>query len=276
MTRFESLIALGSTCSLLAGCISGDVAIFLPVTTDAYQLPQNRIPQDLIEERTLTAADGVRLAALAAWQREPSLHPSVLFLHGQGGNLDDCWAQVMTLWEHGFNVYAVDYRGYGKSNGKPSEAGLYLDAAAAYADLINSGRIDTRRLLLWGFSLGTGVASELATHAMAQALALESPFTSMTAMVERSGPYSLPADWFTHVRMDTLGRIDQIDMPLLVAHGTADQRIPLWMGEKVYAAAKDPKDIVRVEGATHGYALRQGARAIFASLSELAPSLATP
>ena len=254
---------------LASGCISDNFGIFIPATTDRYELPDNHIPAARLEEQTLATSDGEALAAILALQAAPAAAPTVVFLHGQGGNIDDAWAWVMRLWDRGYNVEIVDYRGYGKSTGEPTEAGLYLDADTLFADAAADARLDAARLVIWGYSLGTGVASHLAVGAPARALVLEAPFTSMTDMVEQSSPYSIPAAWYTDTELDTLGRVGDIAMPIVVAHGSADRRIPYWMGERVYAAAHDPKRFVRVEGAGHGGVLKRGGDAIIAAARDM-------
>ncbi len=263
---------LGVALLLAAGCLPRDLGVFMPITTDRYTFPENHIPTDLIEERALTAADGVTLAAVLALQPAPAARPTAVYLHGQSSNIDVAWPDVQRLWDAGYNVAVVDYRGYGKSQGEPSEEGLYLDASAAFALAAADPRLDPARLVIWGHSLGTAVASHLALEAPAALLVMMAPFTSMTEMVERSSPYGIPADWNTDAEFDTLSRIGSVSMPVVVAHGTDDRRVPTWMGEEVYAAAKDPKRLVLVSGAGHDDVLERGLTAIVAASAELVPS----
>ena len=271
LERVGAAILLAAA-SAASGCLSDGFGIFWPVATDAYELPDNHIPASLLEERTLRATDEVELASVWAWQPEPAAAPTAAFFHGQGGNIDDAWPWVMALWDRGYNVAVVDYRGFGKSRGEPSEAGLYDDAAVFFAAVAASPRLDPSRIVLWGHSLGSAVASYLALTAPARALVLEAPFTSIRDMVEGSSPYAVPADWFTRTSFDTLGRIGDIDLPLVVAHGTDDRRIPYWMGKKVYERAREPKRFVRVRGAGHSDVLRRAGDAILAAVAELAPA----
>ena len=257
---------------LALACVPRDFGVFSPIRTDRYTFPGNHVPVELIEERALTTADGVTLAAVLALQRAPGARPTALYLHGQASNIDVAWPDVQRLWDAGYNVAVVDYRGYGRSGGEPSEAGLYLDAQAALDLVVGDARLDASRIALWAHSLGTAVASHLALTAPAALLVLASPFTSMTDMVELSSPYGVPSDWHTDARFDTLSRIGAVAMPLVVVHGTDDRRVPLWMGEQVFAAANEPKRLVAVAGAGHDDVLERGLGAALAACAELVPA----
>jgi alpha-beta hydrolase superfamily lysophospholipase len=264
MSRLSLIVAL------VAGCANPELGIFLPTKTSAYALPGNRIPAALLREGVLESAGGERLAVVSARHGGGASPAVVALLHGQGGNIDDAWERVMRLWDLGFDVSVVDYRGFGKSSGSPSEAGLYLDAAALYASLI--AEAPDVPVVIWGHSLGTGVASHLGVDTPgACALVLESPFTSLTDMVERSSPLGVPADWVTDARFDTLGRIAELKLPLVIAHGTDDARVPFWMGETVYTHAPEPKRFVAAPGARHDDVLAHAGAAVAAALREIAP-----
>ena len=252
------------------GCLPPDFEIYLPQKTDHYRLPGNHIPTANLAEVTVASTGGVTVAGFLARQNTPSVTPSVLFLHGVGGNLDNVWDWPMRLWDRGYNVLIIDYRGFGRSTGSPSEQGLYDDAASALSFLMATPSIDNTRIVLWGFSLGSAVASELATIRPPTVLVLESPFTSMVDMVELSSPYSIPAAWVTDARFDTYARIGDISAPVVVAHGTDDHRVPYWMGEKVFGAAHDPKIFVCAQGAGHETVFKTAAAQIFAAISQMA------
>lgn len=264
-TRVASLaLVLG----WLQGCLGADAGVFYPVHASHYDLPGNDIPAASLQEHTITTEDGVQVVYVSALHGDA--RPLVALLHGQAGNIDDAWWRVMALWHLGFDVAVLDYRGFGKSSGSPSEVGLYRDAAAFAQALVADPAVDPDRLVIWGHSLGTGVASELAVGSGACALVLESPFTSLSDMIEHASPYSVEAGWVTDYRFDTLSRIGRVTMPVMVAHSTDDARIPIWMGEAVYAAAPEPKRFVRAVGARHDDVLaREGAR-LAATLGELA------
>ncbi len=250
--------------------------MYLPVKTDRYRFPGNHVPVALMEELALTTVDGVRVAAVLARQDTVSLSPTVLYLHGQDADIDDAWASVQRLWDRGYHVLALDYRGFGRSTGDPSEAGLYLDAEAAFAAVKGDARLAPGGVVIWGHSLGSGVASHLALTAPAAALVLEAPFTSMTDMVEWSSPYGVPADWLTDARFDTQGRIARAPMPVVVARGAEDRRVPAWMSDAVYEGAVEPKREVMVPSAGHDEVLAMGRDAILAALGEIAPEAVPP
>lgn len=256
---------------LLAGC---RIDVFLPVTTESYSLPGNEVPAGQLEEVTITSGDGTSLGAIWAFQAAPAAAPTALYFHGQGEQIDDSWERIQVIWKAGYNVLAIDYHGFGKSGGEPSEWGVYADADAALTFAAADARIDAARIVIWGFSLGTGVASELAATRGAAALVLEAPYTSMWDLVEWSSPYGVPGRWLTDAELDTLGRIDAIGEPLVVAYGTEDRRIPNWMSRDVFDRAVEPKRLVDVIGATHGEVGPQGIDRIVAGLREMAPGAA--
>jgi fermentation-respiration switch protein FrsA (DUF1100 family) len=259
---------------LVAGCVRTDDLIFLAPKTDRYRFPGNEVPALQLQQRTLTSEDGVRLAAVLALQNAPGAAPTVVYLHGQGANIDSAWADVQRLWHAGFNVFVVDYRGFGMSEGEPSEQGLYRDGRAAFAAASADGSLDPQRIVIWGFSMGTGVASALALHAPGVLLVLEAPFTSMTDMVGNSSPYAIPGDWFTSLRFDTLDRIADVPLPVLVLRGGDDRRIPSWMPEAVFERARDPKRLLDVPGAGHGEILQRATSDVVMAIRVLVPGAA--
>lgn len=263
-------------CSLLwiQACGFSDLGIFLPIRTDTYELPNNHIPRSQISEHRFDSTQRSHLVALWVTQTEPTA-ATILYLHGQGGHIDYYWDWVMRLWDLGYNIFIVDYRGYGKSSGKPDEQGLYDDADAALHYLEQSLQVPRDAIVTWGYSLGTGVASHLAAKTPTGAVVLEAPYTSMTRLVQGSAPYSVPADWLTSTEFNTISRVADIQAPIVIVHGTADRRIPYWMGRRVYNKAHEPKRFVSVSGAGHQEAFLHGSEETFGALQELAPN-ATP
>lgn len=268
MRRLPLLLVLG-----VSGCVDADrLFVFLPISVEEYELPNNRVPEELIEEVELTSRDGTKIFALFADRPEEA--PTVLFLHGQASNIDEAWHRVMALWDEGWRVLAVDYRGYGKSEGTPSEAGLYDDAQAAFDHLLNERGVAPGRVVIVGFSMGTGVASNLALDANAAALVLAAPFTSMREMVEGSAPGGVPHGWVSEVQMDTLAKIPRVRMPVIVAHGTDDDRIPFRFGEEVFRAALPPKRFLPFSGLSHDGLLLEAAPAIADAVRQIVPNAA--
>lgn len=234
----------------LASCELENTLLFRTDRTDRYELPENRIPEMLLEEVDIVTGDGVRIAAIHARQENDVEAPTALVFHGQGGNIDGFWDRVMRLWDEGLNVLIIDYRGYGKSEGEPSELGLYEDGRSAFQWLLDSG-VERERVWLWGISLGTAVASQVAVEQPAALLVLDAPFTSMEDMVGDASPFDLPRDWVIQSEWDTLSRMPRVLAPTVVAHGTGDGIVPFRQGQRVFEAAPTPKRLVAVEGAGH-------------------------
>ncbi len=178
---------------------------------------------------------------------------TVLWMHGNAGNIADRLDQALAMKRAlGVSSFLFDFRGYGKSEGRPTEAGLYRDAAAAWEWLVAGKGVDPRGIILYGHSLGTPVAVDLALGEGkgSGALVLESPFTSAADMA-RMMYFGLPVGLLMSVRLDTIGRVDRVAMPLLVIHGVVDGTIPFAMGKKVFDAAPEPKTFLPVPRGDH-------------------------
>jgi hypothetical protein len=193
----------------------------------------------------LTARDGIRLNAW--WFPETGSHWATLFLHGNAGNVTHRVDHAQAINGAGSAVLVLDYRGYGKSKGRPSESGLYLDADAAYHALIHLGyRPD--QIIIHGESLGTALAVELASRRPCAALILESPLASLSEMAGALVPILGPL--LVH-GFNTKRIVGRVHAPLLIMHGDADEVVPFSQGQAVFAAANPPKYFWRVPGAHH-------------------------
>ena len=203
----------------------------------------------VIENVTLHTADGETLQAWWLPQPDPAA-PLLLFLHGNAGTRADRLHNLLGLWAAGFQVLIPDYRGYGGSSGRPSEAGLALDADAALAWLRehNDGN---QGVIVFGRSLGGAVAAGLAARAPVRGLIIESTFTSATEMAARMLP--IPGiGRVLRARYDTLAALRTYRGPLRIIHGTADSLIPHSMGERLFAAAASTnKRMHSVPGGDH-------------------------
>jgi hypothetical protein len=201
------------------------------------------------EDAWFAAADRVKLHG---WY-VPHEHPRaiVLFCHGNAGNLSD-WAGVLRILHDrvGVGVMIFDYRGFGRSEGTPGEAGVLLDARAARAWLARRLAIEPGRIVLMGRSLGGAVAVDLAAAEGARGLVLESTFTSMPEVVRHLHPW-LPAGALMQTRLDSLAKIVRYHGPLLQSHGTADRLIPYRIGRRLFEAANPPKQFVAIPGGDH-------------------------
>ena len=180
---------------------------------------------------------------------------TLLWFHGNGGNISHR-VDDLTLLHHlaGVNVFIFDYRGYGKSQGKPSEKGVYRDSRAALSYLASREDTAGTEVVYFGRSLGAAVAVELALHQQPHGMILYSPFTSISDLGRDLYPYS-PIRFLAGNRFDSLSRVDQYRGPLLVIHGTADEIIPVDHGRRLYQAANHPKSLYEIPGAMHNDAL---------------------
>jgi uncharacterized protein len=204
-----------------------------------------------VEDVFFTTPDGNRVHAW--WAPPPGWTPAdgaVLYAHGKGGNLSSRGEKLLH-WQKALKtaVLIFDYPGYGKSEGHPSEAGCYAAGNAAYDWLLQKG-VRQQDVILYGGSLGGAIATELAVERPGRALVVVSTFTSFADMAERKFPY-FPGRWFVKTRMNTIDKIDKVRCPVFIAHGTADQLIPIAQGERLFAAAAEPKDFVPMEGVSH-------------------------
>jgi fermentation-respiration switch protein FrsA (DUF1100 family) len=204
----------------------------------------------------------------------PKRQAVVLFLHGNGGNVAT-WAEPVRelAVQHRLSVFLFDYRGYGKSEGAPTEAGLGDDAAAARAWLANRTGVSEESIVLFGRSLGGAVAVDAATSGPPpRGLVLVSTFTSAPKVAAHHMPW-LPAGLVMSQRFPSESRIKAYEQPLLIAHGDADRVIPFAQGEKLFeAAGSEDKQFVRLRGRDHNDPLSQGFHDAFdAFLSGLPP-----
>ncbi len=177
--------------------------------------------------------------------------PVMLYLHGARWNMTGSAARIPRWNKMGFSVLAIDYRGFGKSTARsPSEAGSYEDAEAAYAYMQKLA--PTSKHFIFGHSLGGAIATHLAgKYPTADGLILEGTFTNIRDMVKETKWGFLPVGFLVTQNFDSLTRIRDIKVPVLIAHGTSDDIVPFHMGEKLFAAATARKGFVRAEGGSH-------------------------
>lgn len=209
-------------------------------------------PDPAVQDVWLAAADGTRLHAwYLPGHRDAG---AVLLSHGNAGNVSGLGPMVAGLRRHlGRAVLAYDYPGFGRSGGAPTEAGCYAAGDAAYRWLTADRNHPPGRVVLLGESLGGGVAVDLATRHDHAALVLVSTFTSLPDAAGYHYPWA-PCRTLMSNRFDSLAKIGRCRRPVFVAHGTADGVVPFGQGERLFAAANDPKRLLAVEGAGHGVA----------------------
>jgi len=200
------------------------------------------------EDVYLTTRDGV---CIHGWfvLTEGAAH-TVLIFHGNGGNLADRIEKLALLRSLKLNVFAIDYRGYGRSEGCPNESGLYADADAAYGYLCRERNIEPGSIVLYGESLGGTVAVDLASRKPVGAVMLESTFTSARDMARKALPF-LPPELFLRSKLDSLSKIKGINAPLLIMHGTRDTTIPIEHARRLHEKASQPKTLVEIPGVGH-------------------------
>ena len=198
------------------------------------------------EEVKLTTSDGEHIIAWHVPPRDGK--PVILYFHGNGGALRYRVERFTRLITDGIGVVAVEYRGYGGSSGSPSERGLIADAEAGYA--FAAARYPDQQIVLWGESLGTGVAVALAAEKPVGRVILEAPFTSAAAVGAKHYWY-MPVRLLMTDQFHSDARIGKVTAPLLILHGVKDQTVPYAMGEQLFALANKPKHIVRFLDGAH-------------------------
>ena len=180
----------------------------------------------------------------AVYLPNPEARYTILFSHGNAEDIGYLRPTLESIRDTGFAVLAYDYRGYGTSSGAPTEAGAYRDAEAAYDYLVNDLKIPAKRILAHGRSLGGAVAVDLASRRELGGLIVESSFVTAYRVLTRVPLF--PLDKFKSV-----SKIRDVRCPVLVIHGTEDEVIPFWHGERLFQEANEPKLSFRVEGAGH-------------------------
>ncbi len=171
---------------------------------------------------------------------------TLLYLHGNAGNMTDRLDKIELFYKMGLNIFIIDYRGYGRSTGRPSEHGVYEDAQAAYDFLISRSDIKTDKIVVYGASLGGVVAVDLATKRPVHGLIIDSTFSSAADMAKRMYPY-IPS-CLLQTKMDSMTKIQNLMMPKLFIHSSEDNLVPIELGRKLYEKAPNPKEFLEVKG----------------------------
>jgi fermentation-respiration switch protein FrsA (DUF1100 family) len=200
-----------------------------------------------LQDIMFDSLDDIKLHAF--YFPRPAHNRAVLFLHGNAGNASHRLPQAQQLANLGFNVLLLEYRGYGKSEGSPSEQGVYRDAKAALDYLVKTRGFPKERIFIFGRSIGTAVAIEVAQHQPLGGLVLVSPLSSGRDMARQLSLSWL--SWITGNPFDSVGKISQVSAPVLFIHGERDHIIPIAMGRRLYDACPAPKEFRVVPGAGH-------------------------
>ena len=223
-------------------------ALIYPVPPDA----RSAIPPSMGNQIEIETPDGEKLFAIYSAPEDKM--PTVIYFHGNG--MQVAWEEprARKFVGSGFGILFVEYRGYPGSTGKPSERGLYVDALAAYDWLSAQNRSS---IVVNAHSLGTGVATYLASQRPVAAVALESPFDSLVAVAARAYP-ALPVGTFMSDRFASAERVQGLNAPLLIIHGDDDNVVPIEHGLELFGVASDPKEFVTIAGAGHNDLAQSG------------------
>jgi fermentation-respiration switch protein FrsA (DUF1100 family) len=197
------------------------------------------------DDVNVRTADGVTLHGWHVHAREP--RGTVLFFHGNAGNISHRLDSIAIFNELGFDTLIIDYRGYGRSEGKPGEEGTYKDALAAWDYLVNERGADPATIVIFGRSIGGAVAAWLADRQQPAALIVESSFTSAVDMAAKLYPI-LPVRLLTRLNYPAIDYVAKVTCPVLIVHSRGDDIIPFAMGRALYEAASEPKAFLELEG----------------------------
>lgn len=235
---------------LTVGCVGVCAFMFLRQESFVF-FPERAMagsPADVgmpCEDVRLRTADGLTLAAW--WVPAETPRGALIFAHGNGGNISHRIEKIRLLRGLGVSVLAFDYRGYGESQGRPSEQGTYRDMDAAIGFVTQERKFPLANVLYLGESLGGAVAVEAASRRTPAGLILESTFTSVAAMARRYYPW-LPVRLLLTIKYDSLSHVPSLACPLLVLHSPADDIVPYSMGRELFGAAHEPKSFVELAG----------------------------
>jgi hypothetical protein len=247
MTVLKWLVAL-----LAGGYLGGLAVLIFAQRAFIFPIPQtHRTPPAAAgfpeaEEHVLATSDGEKVIV---WHvpAKPG-HAVVIYFPGNGDFLAGLAGHFRDITSDGTGLVALSYRGYAGSSGRPSEQGLLRDAAAAYD--FTTARYVAERIVVWGFSLGSGVAVALAAEQPVGKLILEAPYTSIAEVAASAFPI-LPVRWLVRDQFHSDERIARVTAPLLIMHGARDPTIPLRFGERLFALAHQPKQLVRFPQGGH-------------------------
>ncbi len=197
------------------------------------------------EPVSLKTADGVKLSAWFVPAKDQK--GVLLFCHGNGGNMSDRLLSIKLFHDLRLSVLIFDYRGYGESEGSPSEAGTYRDAQAAWDYLVETRKVSPGKIIVFGRSLGGAVAAHLAKDNKPRALILESTFTSVGDIGAHHFPY-LPIRLLSRFDYSAVEYVVEVRCPILVIHSRGDEIVPFKLGQRVYEAAGKPKTFLEIQG----------------------------
>lgn len=197
------------------------------------------------EDITLTTTDNIEISAW--WIPNKNERATLLFLHGNAGNISHRLDSISIFHQLGLSVLIIDYRGYGKSTGSPSEEGTYIDAETAWQHLTQEKNINSNEIIIFGRSLGGAVANWLADKYTPAALIIESSFTSIPDIGKHYYPY-LPINLLARIKYPSIDRMNNIMSPVLVIHSENDEIVPYKFGKELFEKANQPKVFLDING----------------------------
>ena len=238
--------AVGAYAVLTGGVFLFQRALLYPGGREKPDFANAGVP-DLREVVTETA-DGLHLTH---WYRPPTDGdaPVLVVFHGNAGHLGDRVPKLAELLRAGYGMLLAGYRGYGANPGSPTEDDLTADARILLDWLADEG-VPAERTVVYGESLGTGIAVKMAAERPAAAVILEAPYTSIADLAQMHYWY-LPARWLLLDRWESIARVGRVGAPLLILHGKRDRTVPLRYGQRLFDAAADPKEILILDDAGH-------------------------
>ena len=239
----------------LTSCLTLDSFFYVPEQVDEYDIDLALVPVHLAEVMDFVAEDGLTLYGLWAWQEDRADAPILLYAHGNAANIGHYTDRVDLYWSWGWNVFAYDYRGFGRSEGSPEHDGVIADGRAAARTAAAALNREVGDIASLGESLGGFVSVHAAGDEVPCALVTEDMFASAEALMTLNTGLDLPPGWLFEDPYDNeRAAAERGDVPMLVVHGEQDDYIPLEHGERVMAAAVEPKTFWAVPGSDHAQA----------------------
>jgi hypothetical protein len=217
--------------------------------------PSHPDPEFAVEDVWLTTGDGVRIHSF--YRSNPESKQALLWFHGNAENIGYDLPHLERLSQTGVNILAVDYRGYGRSEGTPNETGVCRDADAGFDYLLNQRHFRAQDIVIYGVSLGGAVGIDLAARRPCGGIIVQSSFTNAGAMARRM--FGIPLfQYIPASKFDSLRKIRAIHAPILITHGTRDEVVPYAMGQQLFLAANEPKRFYTVDGGGHNNMMEAG------------------
>ncbi len=252
MTNRTLLILSMLIMAACTGCFDMDSSLFNNAELDAYSLSTSVIPAAQRQEVVLNS-QGKRIYGYFVTHPDSTQRNVILYNHGNRDHLQFYWDRVELFYRMGFSVFIYDYQGYGKSEGEPTEEGIYSDASAAYAYVHTTRNIPDSLITVYGFSLGGAPATHLAANVFTpRRFILEAAFASASALTQSGTLLDVPSTFFMNGVYDNAGKIGRVKAPVLILHGVDDLFIDMEKNGKVlFAKAADPKRFIAVPGAGH-------------------------